>query len=686
MASGVNVKMGVSGVAQFKQNINQAKTSIKTLDAQLALTEKQYKATGDAEAYLQQKTEQLQSKMEVQKTVIENAEKALNEMRTRGVDMNSKAFQDMVQQLTRANADLLDTQMQLEGVTSAADDTASAVSDMSSDLSNIGSQVSFQTVTDGLNKITDGLETIVTKAVNAGKALFTLTLGSAGWADEIGEAAQKAGMSTKQYQQMAAAANLVDTSIDSIISGQQKLAQASEKDNDDMNEIFARLGVQTKRYGEVRDLNDLFWETGEALMKIENEADRASMGKKLFGQWRELIPMFEMGREEYEKLVESQTYVDDEHMKSLQDLDDSYKDMQHQIDVLKNDFFAELAPSIQVVTDALSGLVKEFNEYLKTKEGKEMMKSLSENIKSLFDSIAKFDPEDAIKKIGDVMGGIQSGFQWIADNWEDVKTGLLAIAGGWAAIKVATLGLNIGKLVSGFQGLFGGGGGNGGGGSGVSGGTGATAGLGGFATTAGVKMTTVGANIAGVLGAGGMIPTVLFDRFLNETNAGRAVRDGGDVLAGLTQDFEDTVNQLNKNAETFADNWDPNSENANVIAKLFGRRDANQDAAERLGTANWAPSYMGGGIGNGSTKYEEATSKMEKASEDLTDTSNVQKQAGKDMSYAAAILETMPTDVRNAIISGMSEIKIYIDGQQVGNTVAPFVDSAMGGVLAMFRR
>ena len=686
MASGVNVKMGVSGVAQFKQNINQAKTSIKTLDAQLALTEKQYKATGDAEEYLKTKTEQLQSKMEAQKTVIENTEKALNEMRSRGVEMNSKAFQTMVQQLANANSDLLETQMQLQGVESAADDTASAVAGMSSDLSNIGSQVSFETVTNGLNTIADGLQTIVTKAFNAGKALFTLTLGSAGWADEINEAAQKAGLSTKEYQQMAAAAHLVDTSIDSVISGQQKLSQAAEKDSEDMDKIFARLGVQTKRYGEVRDLNDLFWETGEALMKINNSADQNNMGKKLFGQWRELIPMFQMGREEYEKLVESQTYVDDEHMESLQALDDSYQDMQHQIEVLKNTFFAELAPSIKTVTDALSGLVQKFNEYLKTDEGKEKMKSLSDNIEKLFSSITNFDPEDAIQKISDVMGGIQSGFQWIADNWEGVKTGLLAIAAGWAAIKVATFGLNIGKLVSGFQGLFGGGGGNGVGGSGVSGGTGATAGLGGFSTTAGVKMTTAGSNIAGVLGAGGMVPTVLFDRFLNETNAGRAIRDGGDAVAGLVQDFEDTVTQLNENASTFADNWDPNSENANVIAKLFGRRDANQDAAERLGTANWAPSYMGGSIGNGSTKYEEATSKMEKASEDLTDTSNIQKQAGKDMSYAAAILETMPTDVRNAIISGMSEIKIYIDGQQVGNTVAPFVDSAMGGVLAMFRR
>ena len=80
MANGVNVKMGVSGVAQFKQNMNQAKQSVKTLDAQLALTEKQFKASGDAEEYMAKKTAELQAKMEAQKSVVENAEKALQAM------------------------------------------------------------------------------------------------------------------------------------------------------------------------------------------------------------------------------------------------------------------------------------------------------------------------------------------------------------------------------------------------------------------------------------------------------------------------------------------------------------------------------------------------------------------------------------------------------------------------------
>jgi threonine dehydratase len=73
MATGVNVKMGVEGISQFKNNMNQARQAVKTLDAQLALSEKQFKASGDAESYMTEKTELLKAKLEQQKTVAEGA-------------------------------------------------------------------------------------------------------------------------------------------------------------------------------------------------------------------------------------------------------------------------------------------------------------------------------------------------------------------------------------------------------------------------------------------------------------------------------------------------------------------------------------------------------------------------------------------------------------------------------------
>ena len=605
MADGVNVKMGVSGIAQFKQNMQTAKTSLKTVDEQLKLNEKQFRATGDAEQYMQQKSELLRQKLDEQRTVVENAEKALEQMASHGVDKTSKAFQTMQQQLLRARGDLLDTQAEMQGVESASDNASAAISDMNSELSSIGTQVSFQTVTDGLDKITSGLKNAAKRAIQMGEELVRATLGAGEWADELATTAKVYSgidptMTPEKLQRMRKTAELVDTNVETIINSKQKLASAMGKS--DIDQVFAEFGIQNTRYGEIEDLDELFWKTGEALMKIDNEAKRAQMGKKLFGDWTSLIPLFETGREEYEKMMESQSVVSQESIDNLTKMDDQYKILQGEIETLKMTFLGELAPATTTVMETLTGLVQKFNDYLATDEGKEKMKALGDNIEKLFSSITDFDPDDAIQKIGDVMDGIESGFQWIADNWESVKTGLMAIAGGWAAIKLATIGLNIAQLVSGLMGL-----GAGAAGSAAAGAAGSAAGQAGAAAARNTINTAVQGGAAGAAGGffvgaknlvsgvaakgasgitgAGMLFPVLGDRLLNETNAGRAVRDSQGVAAvweGVQQDAIEKGEEILKNAQTFGDDWGRVFSNVNdLIDEWFGPKGSGSGGASR---------------------------------------------------------------------------------------------------------
>ena len=77
----IDVKMGVSGLAQFKQSMNQAQQSVKTLDAELKLNEKQLQASGDKETYMQQKSKLLQQQITAQNKVIKEGQNALNAMK-----------------------------------------------------------------------------------------------------------------------------------------------------------------------------------------------------------------------------------------------------------------------------------------------------------------------------------------------------------------------------------------------------------------------------------------------------------------------------------------------------------------------------------------------------------------------------------------------------------------------------
>ena len=137
MATGVNVKMGVSGVSEFKRHMKDVQNSAKTLDAALALNEKQFKATGDSETYMATKSELLNTKIEQQKSIISDAENALKAMTDNGVDKASKAYQDMQQQLLKAKGELVDAETAMANISGSADTASVNAGNMSRELQQI---------------------------------------------------------------------------------------------------------------------------------------------------------------------------------------------------------------------------------------------------------------------------------------------------------------------------------------------------------------------------------------------------------------------------------------------------------------------------------------------------------------------------------------------------------------------
>ena len=105
----VSVKIGVDGLSQFRQNMQQAQTSVKTLDAELKKSEAQYKATGDKEQYLADKSRILKQQLDQQKKAVAEGEKALKAMREQGVDQASKSYQDLQRKLTEAETAVINT-------------------------------------------------------------------------------------------------------------------------------------------------------------------------------------------------------------------------------------------------------------------------------------------------------------------------------------------------------------------------------------------------------------------------------------------------------------------------------------------------------------------------------------------------------------------------------------------------
>ena len=673
MASGATVKLGVEGISQFKTNMTQAKQAVKTLDAQLTLTEKQFKQTGDAESYMTEKAELLKAKLEQQKAVVDNAQKALDDMASRGVDRASKAYQDMYRQMVNAKGAMIDTQTQLDNVTVASDDAADGVSEMNAQLKRVGDGVSWQNVTQGFDSITEGIEKAVKKVFNFGKQVASTMMDAGSWADDLKTRADYFMMTPEELQRAEKTARLIDTSVDSIVGAQRKLRVGLGKaDKEVMGGLVEILGEGYDPTG--KSWEDVFWDAGEALMKFGDEEEREVYAQKMFGKsWNELIPLFKAGRKEYEEMNASWKVVSQENIDALGEMDDEYQTLMANWETFKYTALSQFAEPMKQALLIVNEQLGKLGEWLESEEGKAFIDSV---IKTLTD-----------------------GLTWIVDHKEEVVEALKWIVGGWATIKLAGGALDILQLINGAKTLFHSGTpgdkvvGNGGGDT--------VATTGGLWTGISNKITGLASKGSAFITSQGMLPGVVGDMFLNQTNTGRALRDGTDVLEGVKADLEEKAREVEHNAETFSKDWDEN-----VLVQLgknsilyWDKIHQQQLEAEKYNTGD-----HGGYVPEVSkseptdnwefsddwsieeqmawVKAHSAAEKMEAVADELSGNSEASRQSSSDMSAAAGTLKGMPGQVEEAILRGMSGIKIYIDGQQAGNVLTPFVNSSLAGILA----
>ena len=659
MASGVNVKMGVSGVSQFRSEINKVKQSLKTVDEALKLNEKEFKATGDAEAYMQTKTELLKVKLEEQKSVLATAEKALQDMTDKGVDKASKAFQEMQRQVLQAKGAMLDTENALAGVSDAGDSAADGVSEMNAQLARVGEGISWQNVTDGLSKITGGLENIIKKAWNAGKALVNATLGAGQWADELKTTAAQYEIDPEDLQRWRATSAIIDTDVDTILSARDKLKKGREKNDKEVMGALAYLGIDPTG----KDDMTIFWEAGEAIARLGSEEDKVEYANRMFGRsWRELLPLFTAGRKEWEETNASWSVVDNEHLDALGDMDDAYQKMNQQFEILKMTALSEFAEPMQKAMEVITEKLGEFTEWLKSDEGQAF--------------------------VDNIISKVQAALEWIADpkNMQSVLDGIKWLAAGWAAIKLGGGAADMLKLINGLKGLGGGSGslgglgaGGGGGGSlvaGGGGGGGIIGGLKGLAAGNGLSLLTPAAVLAAAV-----LPAELargaderrWDAQKERWSAGAGNLTGGD------REF------LLAAAAVMDEAYRPSGKPGEYLMGLKDRSDLQlMQLHNMVGSDNWTAlqEYWRTG-GENMADFQvnqlfqdvaDAYTRMAEMTADVTGTSEKQVQSNSEMTEAAKGLKGLGGDVANAVSKALNGAAVYINGtlltEKVGEMMA----------------
>ena len=471
-----NAKLDVD-IASFQANINAAKNVLKGLSAEMKAADATFKATGNAEKQLADKTKTLNSQIQIQKGIADQASKALKAMKDSGVDPMDASYQRLYATMVNATAGMNNAQAELNALSSSAQEAAGSADHLTTSVQNIGKKISLDQAISGIDRITKGLETAVRYALELGKSLWSGIEDSAQRGDDIATAAMVLGMDIESYQRYQ---KVFDTfgeiTVKDWQNAKSKIQKAITKTTPDQFDIFAALGVGLRNVdgtvspyynkyiiGEARSWEDVFWDVGAKLREnvangklTQDEAD--VYAQALFGKsWANLNPIFELGKEGFQALYDAQNVVSEESVKNLAELNDQLNTLKGDFKSLQDEVLAGLAPALTEGAKALDGLLGKVMEYLQKPEGQEMLDNLGQAVSGLFDDLGKIDPNKVVEGFTGVITSVTGGIQWLVDNAETVKGILEAIAIAWAGSNVLIGGLEIMKLIQGLQGLVGGG-------------------------------------------------------------------------------------------------------------------------------------------------------------------------------------------------------------------------------------
>jgi hypothetical protein len=155
----------------------------------------------------------------------------------------------------------------------------------------------------GLEKVAKGLVGVLGGlAATAATSLVALTASAIKTADEMGKAAQRAGVTSEQWSRLAQAAKLADVETKSLETGfktlNKTLVEAVNDSSSRAARLFQNLGVAVvDTEGKVRAADLVFKDLADRFAGFQDNAGKSTLAAQLFGQKMgpELIPLLNQG-------------------------------------------------------------------------------------------------------------------------------------------------------------------------------------------------------------------------------------------------------------------------------------------------------------------------------------------------------------------------------------------------------
>ena len=458
MANEIKQKIVLEGEKEYSAALKDANRNLKTLKSSLKAESAELGNNASAQQKNEVKARTLKKQIAEQEKVVSTLQAALKEVKDKYGD-NADAVAKWEQKLNDAryelanfNNDLQKTESELANSKNAYGDAADAATDYANaadEAGQIADAVTFESVMTAADNLKDRLVGAMNTIKELGKAAWDWMSDSGAWADELQTLSDQTGIDKQTLQGWRYASRFVDVEVDTITKAYAKLTNRSKSVNEALNEI----GIQADAGV---DAGTVFWEVIDAMEKMDDTA-RENTAKEFFGKsYQELMPLIKAGREGWEgyiKEAQDAGYIlSDEQVSRLSQFDDARQQLEASFESLKLQVAEQLAPAFETVAKALTDIVDKFIAWGQTEKGQAALKSLGDAISSIIDNLT--GEVDFNKIVGDAQKAIEGftgALDWISENWETVKAGILGIGGVIGGLTVAKDVLSALQLIKGIK-------------------------------------------------------------------------------------------------------------------------------------------------------------------------------------------------------------------------------------------
>lgn len=485
---GTNIKL--VGEKEYRAALSQIGSALKQLQSELDLSSEKFKDNAKSEQALREQSDILnrqiltqQEKISTLQEVLQKSGEAYGESDTRTMkwatslnkaetellqmqrelNENTDAIKKMTPPLDKVKEALSETKEQGGGVKAALANlkeefslNTDSAKGLGTALTDIAGQFGVQ-LPDGVQKAVSALNGInagaafaatgvglaIMAIVKVTKALIDMTTGAGEAASEIRKLSSVTGQSTDSLQEFDYAAEMIGVSSDRIRDSLKETTnkmQEARDGNEATAEAYAKLGIAiVDADGNLRNAEDVFYDTIDALGQVENRTERDAIAMDLLSESaQELNPLIDAGTDalkQYAAEAHEMGYVlDEDALTALDGVDDGFQALGKTTEAIKKQMAAEFAPYMSEALQELRELIQKVGTALVQSGAVDAFGSILQSVISLLDPlgalIVDFLPDLAehLRTVAMLAAGVADTFNAIVGvltgNWDRVGTAL----------------------------------------------------------------------------------------------------------------------------------------------------------------------------------------------------------------------------------------------------------------------